>query len=94
MATVIRLKRGGRKHLPFYRVVVMDSRNRNRGTEVDSIGYYNPSGRPEPIAEVNEEKAREWLAKGARPSNTVRTILSKKGLMAEQVCPKKASAEA
>jgi small subunit ribosomal protein S16 len=83
MATVIRLKRGGRKGAPYYRMVVVDSRNRTRGREVDLIGYYHPCGRPEPTAEVNREKAVEWLSRGARPSNTVRDVLSRKGIIVE-----------
>ena len=82
MATVIRLKRGGRTHAPAYRVVVMDKRDRTRGREVDLIGYYHPCGRPEPVAEVDAHKALDWLKKGAQPSNTVRTILREKGIWA------------
>jgi len=82
MATVIRLKRGGRRNAPAYRVVVIDSRSRAFGREVDLIGYYHPCGRPQPVAEVNTEKALSWLAKGARPSDTVRNIFSKKGILA------------
>ena len=48
MATVIRLQRGGRTHAPYYRVVVMDSRNRTRGAVVDQIGTYHPCAKPEP----------------------------------------------
>jgi len=82
MATVIRLKRGGRTHAPCYRVVVMDSRARARGREIDIIGYYHPCAKPEAVVEVNEEKARDWLAKGAQTSETVRSILSSKGIIA------------
>ena len=82
MATVIRLKRGGRRHVPYYRVVVMDSRGRARGREVDQIGFYHPCGRPQPIAEIDGAKALDWLRKGARPTDTVRGVLSKKGIMA------------
>lgn len=80
MATVIRLKRGGRTHAPYYRVVVMDSRTRTRGREVDIIGYYHPQGRPEPVSKVDAQKALYWLSKGAQPSDTVRKILSTKGI--------------
>lgn len=82
MATVIRLKRGGRTHAPYYRVVVMDSRSRNRGQETDSIGVYHPCANPEPVIEVDKAKALDWLIKGAKPSDTVRTILSSSGVMA------------
>ena len=82
MATVIRMKRGGRKHAPYYRMVVVDSRSRTLGREVDLIGYYHPCARPEPKVEVDADKALHWLSSGARPSDTVRDILSKKGIMA------------
>lgn len=96
MATVIRLKRGGRTHAPCYRVVVMDSRTRARGREIDIIGYYHPCAKPEAVIEVNAEKARDWLAKGAQTSETVRSILSSKGIMAahaNQVSPNEGSEE-
>ncbi len=82
MATVIRLKRGGRTHAPYYRVVVMDSRTRGRGREVDTIGFYHPCARPEPAAEVDVAKALHWLGRGARASETVRSIFIKKGIWA------------
>ena len=68
MATVIRMQRGGRTHKPYYRIVVMDSRSRTRGVEVDTLGIYHPCARPEPVAEVDIHKALEWLSKGASPS--------------------------
>jgi len=83
MATVIRLKRGGRTHAPCYRVVVMDSRTRARGRELETIGYYHPCGKPEPVTEVNVERALDWLAKGAQTSDTVRNIFSNKGILAQ-----------
>ena len=83
MATVIRLKRGGRTHAPCYRVVVMDSRTRARGTELDTIGYYHPCSQPEAVIEVNVEKALDWLSKGAKTSDTVRNIFTQKGILAQ-----------
>ena len=83
MATVIRLHRGGRTHAPYYRMVVVDSRNRARGRVIDEIGIYHPCARPEPQAEVQEDRALEWLLKGARPSETARKVLSKHGVMAK-----------
>ena len=82
MATVIRMKRGGRTHAPYYRVVVMDSRDRTRGQEVDQIGVYQPCARPEPRVEINAAKALDWLYKGAKPSDTARKVLSRYGIMA------------
>ena len=90
MATVIRLKRGGRTHAPYYRMIVVDSRTRARGREIDLIGIYHPCARPAPITEVDRAKALDWLFRGARPSDTVRDVLSKKGIMAEFAAGKKA----
>lgn len=81
MATVIRLKRGGRSHAPYYRVVVCDARNRLRGRVLDEIGLYHPCARPEPRVEIDKEKALSWLAKGAQPSATTRSVLSKHGVL-------------
>ena len=81
MATAIRLKRGGRTHNPYYRVVVMDSRQPTSGRVLDEIGIYHPCARPEPRIEVDAEKALSWLKKGAQPSDTVRSIFSKMGIM-------------
>lgn len=83
MATVIRLRRGGRTHAPYYRVVVMDSRNRGRGRILDQVGVYHPCARPEPRVEIDRQKTSEWLAKGVQLSDTVRGLLSKMGLVAE-----------
>ncbi len=83
MSTVIRLKRGGRTHAPYYRVVVMDSRSRTGGRVIDDLGIYHPVARPEPRIEVDREKALDWLSKGAQCSDTARSLLSKQGVMAE-----------
>lgn len=81
MATVIRMKRGGRSHKPYYRIVVMDSRTRTGGVEVESLGVYQPCARPKPVIQVDLKKALDWLRKGAQPSDTARTVLSNLGLM-------------
>ncbi|MFO7974530.1 MAG: 30S ribosomal protein S16 [Candidatus Hydrogenedentota bacterium] len=81
MATVIRLKRGGRTHAPYYRVVVMDGRNRTRGRVIEEIGIYHPCARPEPRVEIDTKRALRWLNNGAQPSDTVRSVLTKKGIM-------------
>ncbi|MCC6143002.1 MAG: 30S ribosomal protein S16 [Candidatus Hydrogenedentes bacterium] len=81
MPTTIRLKRGGRTHSPYYRIVVIDSRNRNRGREVDIIGVYHPVSKPEPLTRVDVQKALEWLRKGAQPSDTARNVLARLGVM-------------
>jgi len=89
VATVIRLQRGGRTHAPYYRVVVMDSRNRTRGAVVEQIGTYHPCARPEPKSEIDADRALAWLSKGAQPSETVRAVLTKKGIMAQVAAAKK-----
>ncbi len=81
MATVIRLMRGGRKKKPYYRIVVQDSRVRDRGREIDTLGVYHPTARPLPVSEVNAVRALDWLRKGATPSDTVRAVFSKLGIM-------------
>lgn len=81
MATAIRLKRGGRTHAPYYRMVVIDSRARNRGPEVDILGYYHPCARPEPKSEIDVQRALEWLKRGAQPTDTARSVLGKLGVL-------------
>ena len=81
MSTAIRMRRGGRTHSPYYRIVVLDSRTRDRGPEIDIIGYYHPCARPEPVSEVDIHKALNWLRKGAKPSDTAKSVLKKLGVM-------------
>jgi small subunit ribosomal protein S16 len=81
MATSIRLRRGGRTHKPYYRIVVIDSRHRDRGPEIESLGVYHPCARPEPISEVDVHKTLEWLNKGAQPSETAKSLLRKLGVL-------------
>ncbi len=79
MATRIRLRRVGRKKQPSYRIVVIEKEKARDGSFVESLGHYNP--RTEPMTlEVDREKARAWLAKGATPSDTVRSLLKKVGV--------------
>jgi|LSQX01.2.fsa_nt_gb small subunit ribosomal protein S16 len=81
MATVIRMKRGGSKGQPYYRIVVQDSRNRTRGRELDILGYYHPTARPEPVSEINVHRALDWLGHGAQMSDTARSVMSKLGVL-------------
>jgi small subunit ribosomal protein S16 len=83
MATAIRLKRGGRTHSPYYRMVVVDSRAKATGRVIEEVGYYHPCARPEPTTEINDEAVLSWLRKGAQPSATAKQILSKKGIIAQ-----------
>jgi small subunit ribosomal protein S16 len=76
----IRLRRMGRRNRPFYRVVVADSRSPRDGKFVDIIGYYNPLTDPATIS-IDEEKALKWLRQGAQPTDTVRSLLGKLGIM-------------
>ena len=80
MAVKMRLKRMGAKKAPFYRVVVADSRSPRDGKFIALIGTYNPLTTPAEI-KINEEAALEWLHKGAIPTDTVRNVLSKAGIM-------------
>ena len=61
---------------------MIDSRNRDRGPEIDTLGVYQPCARPEPHITIDKRKALAWLIKGAQPSATVRTVLSNHGIMA------------
>ncbi len=74
MAVRIRLTRTGRKKLPSYRVVVADSRMPRDGRFIEAIGFYDPKTDPSTI-DIDADKAKSWLAKGAQPSNTVSKLL-------------------
>lgn len=76
----IRLTRMGKKKQPFYRIVVVDSRRRRDGKYIESLGFYNPKVEPA-VMSVDVEKAAEWILKGAQPSETARSVLSKLGVM-------------
>ena len=80
MAVKIRLKRMGAKKAPFYRVVVADSRSSRDGRFIDLIGTYNPLTTPAEI-KLNEEVAIKWLNNGAIPTDTVKNLFSKAGIM-------------
>ena len=79
MAVKMRLTRVGSKKNPIYRVVVADSRSPRDGRFIEIIGRYNPQTEPSTI-ELNENKVREWLGKGAQPSNAVQKLLKAKNL--------------
>ncbi|MHC5269082.1 30S ribosomal protein S16 [Enterococcus sp. LJL98] len=80
MAVKIRLKRMGSKRNPFYRMVVADSRSPRDGRFIETVGTYNPVTDPAEVT-IKEDLILDWLAKGAQPSDTVRNILSKEGVM-------------
>jgi len=80
MAVKLRLKRMGAKKRPFYRIVAADSRSPRDGRFIEVVGTYNPITEPAEV-KVNEELALKWLANGAIPTDTVRDLLSKQGIM-------------
>lgn len=80
MAVKIRLKRMGSKRNPFYRVVVADARAPRDGRIIEQIGTYNPVVDPVEV-KLDEEKALNWMSNGAKPSDTVRNLFSKEGIM-------------
>ena len=76
----IRLRRMGAKKAPFYRVVVADGRYPRDGRFIEEIGYYNPLTNPVDI-KINAEAAQKWLANGAQPTETVKSLLKKSGII-------------
>ncbi|MBR5524240.1 MAG: 30S ribosomal protein S16 [Clostridia bacterium] len=79
MAVKIRLRRTGAKKAPSYRVVVADSRYPRDGRFIEELGYYNPLTEPATI-KIDLEKAKNWIANGAQPTDTVKVLLKKAGL--------------
>ena len=80
MAVKIRLKRMGAHKKPFYRVVVADSRAPRDGRFIEEIGYYNPMTEPKDI-KLDAELAKKWLANGAQPTDTVKALFVKSGII-------------
>ena len=80
MAVKIRLRRMGAKKAPYYRIVVADSRYPRDGRFIEELGYYNPLTDPATI-KINEEQAKKWIADGAQPTETVRSIFKKSGII-------------
>ena len=74
----MRLRRAGAKKQPFYRVIVADERSPRGGRFIDEIGYYNPLGNSE--IKIDADKAKDWLAKGVQPTETVKALLKKAGI--------------
>ncbi len=83
MGVKIRLKRYGTRKKPYYRVVVVDSRNPRDGRSIEELGLYQPIGAEENQLRLKEDRIREWLKHGARPSDTVRRLLNKKEIYLE-----------
>ena len=80
MAVKIRLRRLGAKKAPFYRVVVADSRCPRAGRFIEEIGYYDPTKEPA-VVKIDGEKAKKWIANGAQPTDTVKALLKKDGVI-------------
>jgi len=78
VAVRIRLKRMGAKNRPFYRLVVADSRTGRDGRTIEEIGYYDPTTDPATVS-VKQDRAVDWLRKGAQPSDTAKALLQKSG---------------
>ncbi len=80
MAVKIRLRRMGATKAPFYRVIVADSRSPRDGRFIEEIGYYNPLTNPADV-KIDADKAKTWIANGAQPTETVRALLKKNGII-------------
>ena len=80
MAVKIRLRRMRAKKAPFYRVVVADSRYPRDGRFIDEIGYYNPLTDPATV-NIDSDKAKKWISNGAQPTDTVKALLKKNGIL-------------
>ena len=86
----MRLTRMGDKKSPTYRIVVVDSRKARDGEYIDKVGHYNPTANPAEVV-INVEKAKDWLAKGVQPTETVRSLLLNAGVIekSEKLSPSK-----
>lgn len=80
MAVKMRLTRLGDKKSPFYRIVVVDGRKARDGEYIEKIGHYNPTSNPEEIV-IDADKAKDWLSKGVQPTETVKTLLIRQGIL-------------
>lgn len=80
MAVKIRLRRMGAKKAPFYRIVVADSRYPRDGRFIEEVGYYDPTKDPS-VVNIDGEKVKKWLANGAQPTDTVRSLLKKNSII-------------
>lgn len=80
MSVKIRLKKFGAKARPFYRIVIMDSRSARDSRTIEEIGLYHPIEVDGSQIRIDEERAKFWLARGAQPTDTVRSLLNKKNI--------------
>lgn len=93
MAVKIRLNRMGAKKKPFYRVIVADARAPRDGRFIANLGYYDATKQPA-VVKINEEEALDWLSKGAQPTDTVKSLFSKEGILKKWDEIKRAKKEA
>lgn len=93
MAVKIRLQRGGKKKLPVYRIVAADSRYKRDGRFLEKLGQYNPGTDPVTVT-VKESRVMYWLGVGATPTDTVKNLLSRQGIMLKWTLKKKGKDEA
>ena len=93
MAVKIRLKRMGAKKNPFFRIVVADSRAPRDGRFIETIGFYDSTVQPA-VVKIDEEKALSWMSKGAQPTDTVKSLFSKDGIIAKYAEAKAKKSEA
>ncbi len=93
MAVKLRLQRGGKKKQPVYRIVAADSRFKRDGRFLEKVGSYNPNTDPMTV-DVKEPRVMYWLGVGATPTDTVRNLLSRKGIMLKWYLKKKGKDEA
>ncbi|MCC6550080.1 MAG: 30S ribosomal protein S16 [Ignavibacteriaceae bacterium] len=80
MAVKLRLRRMGKKRQPYYKLVAADSRSPRDGKFLEAVGIYNPMTQPHQL-EISEDAAIKWLQNGAQPTDTVKSLLSQKGIM-------------
>ncbi len=83
MAVRLRLTRMGSKKRPFYRVVAVDSEKRRDSRALDYLGYYNPMVEPNDV-KIDQEKVKFWMQRGAKPTNTVQSLLKKTGFNSQE----------
>jgi len=89
----LRLKRMGRKNIPFYRVVVVDSRKKRDGAYIEALGFYSPKS-DEVKVKIDQDVALKWLRMGAQPTDTVKSLLRQEGVLKVWDEEKKAAAKA
>ncbi len=84
MSVKLRLKRFGAKARPYYRIVVIDTLKAANGKTLEEVGFYHPLSTEDKQVELKEDRIKEWLAKGAVPSDTVKRILNKNGIVLDR----------